>query len=89
MATGVIPSIADHPARRFFELGMLLSINTDDPQMFGNSLAEEYRMLELHHGFTHDEIRALILQGIESSWLSAGRKGQLTAEFVADPYWNG
>jgi aminodeoxyfutalosine deaminase len=79
------PSIGDHPARRFYELGMLLSINSDDPQMFGNSLAEEYRMLKAHHGFSHAEIRELILQGIESSWLPAARKERLAQEFVADP----
>jgi adenosine deaminase len=89
VATGVVPSIGDHPVRRYFELGMLLSINTDDPKMFGNSLAAEYQTLEAHLGFTHDEIRALILQGIESSWLSNGRKQQLVREFVTDPNWHG
>jgi adenosine deaminase len=89
VATGVVPSIGDHPARRYFELGMLLSINTDDPQMFGNSLAGEYRSLEACLDFTHDEIRALILQGVESSWLSSGRKQQLVQEFVSDPHWPG
>ena len=30
-------------------------------QMFGLSLAERYRMLAAHQGFSHDEIRGLIL----------------------------
>jgi aminodeoxyfutalosine deaminase len=84
-----MPSLDDHPARRFYELGMLLSINTDDPQRSGNSLADEYRTLEVHHDFTHGQILGLILQGIESSWLPALRKEQLTLEFVADPDWQG
>ncbi|MCA1552973.1 MAG: adenosine deaminase [Chloroflexi bacterium] len=85
--TSVIASIAQHPARHFFERGMLLSINTDDPKMFGNRLADEYRTLEEQLGFTRDEIRALILQGIESSWLTPDCKRQLAAEFRADPNW--
>ncbi len=85
--TGVIASIEQHPARRFFERGLLLSINTDDPKMFGNSLADEYRALEDRLDFTRDEIRALILQGIESSWLSPERKLQMANEFRADPNW--
>lgn len=89
VSTGVIATIHDHPVRRFFDLGMLLSINTDDPQMFGNSLADEYRMLAMHHGFSHAEIRALILQAIESSWLPLARKEQLARQFVADPDWQG
>jgi adenosine deaminase len=87
LRTGVIASIEQHPARRYFERGLLLSINTDDPQMFGNSLAGEYRVLVEHLGFTHDDIRALILQGVESSWLPPERKRQLTHTFTSDPAW--
>jgi len=85
--TGVIACIEQHPVRNYFERGMLLSINTDDPKMFGNSLADEYRALEARLGFTRDEIRALILQGIESAWLAPERKRQMAAEFRADPNW--
>ena len=72
--TGVVASIADHPARRYFDLGLRLSVNTDDPQMFGNSLADEYRALETQLGFSRDEIRALILQAVDTSWLPPARK---------------
>lgn len=84
-ATGVLSSIGVHPARRFCKHGLLLSINTDDSQMFGNSLAEEHRMPAMHHGFSHAEIRDLILQDTRSSWLPAARKEPLAPEFVADP----
>ncbi len=87
LRTGVIASIEQHPARRYFDRGLLLSINTDDPQMFGNSLAEEYRVLVEHLRFTQDEIRALILQGVESSWLSPDRKRHLKEAFTSDPAW--
>ncbi len=87
LRTGVISSIADHPARRYYDLGMLLSVNTDDPAMFGNSLAQEYRALEEQLGFTPDDIRALILSAIESAWLPAARKRALVAEFTTDPNW--
>lgn len=87
--TGVVPSFEQHPVRRYFERGLVLSINTDDPKMFNNSLAEEYRLLVERQGFMCDEIRALILQGIESSWLAPERKRQMVGEFRADPNWNG
>ena len=85
--TGVVASIEQHPVRRYFERGMLLSINTDDPKMFGNSLADEYRLLATRLGFSRDDIRSLILQGIESSWLPPERKAILSQEFRTDPVW--
>ena len=87
--TGVIPSLAHHPARRFFARGIIFSVNTDDPKMFGNSLAEEYQQLCETQGFTRDEIRALILNGIRSAWLPETRKQQLITEFQADAHWLG
>jgi aminodeoxyfutalosine deaminase len=64
-----------------------LSINTDDPKMFGNSLAEEYLALERQLGFARQDILRLIEQGIETSWLSEPRKrallGQFQGEFAA------
>jgi adenosine deaminase len=87
VGTGVVPSIRAHPIRRFAELGVHVTVNTDDPKMFGNSLAEEYALLETELGFTRDEIRALILQGIEATWLSEERKRCLTESFCRDAAW--
>jgi adenosine deaminase len=79
--TGVIPEAARHPARLYFERGIPLSINTDDPRMFGNSLAEEYLTLHRDLGFSRADIQRLIEQGIETSWLSEPRKRELLGQF--------
>ena len=86
--TGVVRSIDLHPVRRFFKEGLVVTINTDDPKMFGNSLAEEYRLLEKRLGFSRDEIRSLILSAIDASWLPNDRKRQLTEQFQMDESWN-
>ena len=86
--TGVVPSIARHPIRRYFERGLVVTVNSDDPKMFGNSLAQEYRCLEAELGFTRDEIRTLILQGIRAAWLPDEGKSRLTESFQLDPDWN-
>jgi adenosine deaminase len=85
--TGIVDSIETHPIRRFFELGIPVTVSTDDPAMFGNSLAEEYRQLETHLGFSRDEIRRVILQGIRSSWMPENRKKEMLEEFLGDPAW--
>ena len=65
-----------------------MSVNTDDPAMFGNSLAEEYEALAREQDFTRDEIRALILSGIATSWMSDEDKTRMTREFETDPEWD-
>jgi adenosine deaminase len=87
--TGVVSAIAEHPIRDYFERGLIVSVNTDDPKMFGTALAKEYELLEQECGFAKEEICRLILSGIESSWLSEDRKELLATSFEAEPSWKG
>ncbi|HQE93936.1 MAG TPA: adenosine deaminase [Anaerolineae bacterium] len=85
--TGVIPSLDEHPARRYFEHGILVTISTDDPKMFGNTLAEEYALLEQRLGFSRNDTRSLMLNSIDAAWLPETHKERLRAAFCADPAW--
>jgi adenosine deaminase len=84
LRTGVVNAIQEHPVRRYFERGIVVTINTDDPKMFGNSLAGEYRLLEQELGFSRDEIRSLILQSIRVSWLPEDEKRQMLETVLGD-----
>jgi adenosine deaminase len=74
LRTGVVSRIEDHPIRRYFERGMLVTVNTDDPKMFGNSLAMEYEAIESKLGFSKIEIGRLIENALHSSWMPEERK---------------
>ena len=89
LATGAVASLESHPVRRLFDEGVLVSVATDDPAMFGLSLAGEYEALQLRLGFSDDEIRRLILNAVESSWLADSGKAALRERIVADPAWSG
>jgi adenosine deaminase len=85
--TGVVKSIEAHPVKKFYDAGLLVTVNSDDPKMFGNSLAEEYQMLEEKLGFTREEVRELILNGIRASWMAESRKQTMIKSFVQDEDW--
>jgi adenosine deaminase len=85
--TAVVDSILRHPIRRFFERGILVTVNTDDPKMFGTSLAGELQCLHDALHFSQDELRRLILNGIDSSWLRSERKEELRYSFESDSNW--
>lgn len=84
--TGVVSSLASHPIRRYFDLGMNVCVNTDDPKMFNTSMVGEYRALVDTLNFAPHEIVALADNAINSSWASGARRVQLSEElhtFVA------
>jgi adenosine deaminase len=88
LRTGIIKSVEAHPLRQYFDVGIPVSLNTDDPLFFGNSLAMELESAQRAHRFSRDEIRRLMLTSIEATWLSAERKNRLAADFRRDPSWN-
>lgn len=75
--TGVIGTVAEHPARAYWQRGIPFSVNTDDPKLFHTSLAEEYSALHRELGFSEPDIHQVIEQGVASSWLPDARKREL------------
>lgn len=85
--TGVVARIEEHPIRQYFERGMWVTVNSDDPKMFNNSLAEEYQLLVERLGFSPAELRELLINTIRASWLPEARKQGLMREFETDSVW--
>ena len=77
VCTGAVVSLEAHPVRRFDELGLLVTINTDDPAMFGNALAYEYEQLCTHLGFSRADVCRLVLNAVSASWLDRDEKARL------------
>jgi aminodeoxyfutalosine deaminase len=74
--TGVCPSFAAHPLRRYFDEGLFVTINSDDPAFFGSALANEYLLAHSELGFSRDELRALAANSIRASFLPEAAKQQ-------------
>lgn len=85
--TGVVRAIASHPLRRYFDAGIPVSLNTDDPLFFGNSLVDELAAARQVHGFTRDDIRRVVVSALDASWLEPAAKAKLLAEFRAASVW--
>jgi aminodeoxyfutalosine deaminase len=59
LVTGVVAKLEDHPVRRLFDAGVPLTLNTDDPAMFGCTLTGEYVLAAAQFGFTREELEGL------------------------------
>ena len=84
LRTGAVKSLKEHPIRRFMEAGIKVSINTDDPPMFGTDMNTEYLMLHKELGFSAEELYQIGLDSIETSFIDETEKERLRQEFNAD-----
>ena len=83
LRTRVITAPELYPVDKFIKSSIAFSINTDDPKMFGNSLAEEYSLIE-SLGYARDEVAGFALGAIDTSWLAPDEKLSLKNEFATE-----
>ena len=86
LKTKSIINMNEHPVRKYFDNGLLLSINTDDPKMFNTSLKNEYLNLIENFNFSLNEIKAIMESGIKSAWCSNNKKETLLK--TLNKYWD-
>ncbi len=67
--TGVCASFAAHPLRKYFDRNLLVTLNSDDPALFGSDLANEFLLAHTEQDFTRDELRRLAANSIQASFL--------------------
>jgi aminodeoxyfutalosine deaminase len=75
--TSCCHELAAHPVRRYFDAGALITLNTDDPEMFQTTLVEEYQIAQDEFGFTDEELRQVARNSFLASWLPEERKKKL------------
>jgi adenosine deaminase len=71
-----VPTLAHHPIRPLFDAGVCVTVNTDDPLIFGNSLSEEYVVLHQHLGFTTAELKQIAANGFRVALLPEATKAE-------------
>lgn len=80
LRTGCCPSLPEHPARRYFDEGLMVTLNSDDPPFFGANLLDEYLLSHTQFEFTLEQLREIAANSIEASFLKPERKLALLGE---------
>lgn len=80
LRTGCCRSLASHPVRHYFERGLMITLNSDDPPMFGADLLDEYETVQREFEFSNEQMRELAANSVEASFLPPERKIKLLAE---------
>ena len=69
-----VSKLADHPIRAFFDRGLNVTVNTDDPILFSIELNKEYENVASSIGFSRDELMVLVSNSLMSTFLSDDAK---------------
>ncbi len=80
VSTGVLPRLEDHPLPLFLAGGVTVTLNSDDPAMFGTSLEREMILAAQTFGLTQDQLRGLMENAVRAAFLPDTDKGVLLRE---------
>jgi len=76
--------LSRHPIRAMVSCGLKVMVNSDDPPMFGTDLGREYVVMAEHMGFTPQDFKQFVLNGIDGSWLDESTKRRWRQEWVRE-----
>lgn len=77
----VYESFAEHPFRQLDQLGLLVTVNSDDPPLFNTSLCQEYGVLAAEFGYDKADLVRIARNAFGAAAAPVEVKQQLLHEF--------
>ncbi|WP_438853996.1 adenosine deaminase [Agromyces sp. M3QZ16-3] len=78
-----VDTMAEHPLPRMLELGLLVSVNSDDPAYFGGHLDANVDAVVAEFGLDDGALEQLARNSIDSAFLERGERARLHGEIDA------
>jgi aminodeoxyfutalosine deaminase len=82
VCTRQVASLREHPLPRMLAEGLLVTLNSDDPPMFGTTLSNEYLVAASVLGLSRAQLAELAANAVRGSFLDAEAKQPLLAEIA-------
>jgi aminodeoxyfutalosine deaminase len=80
VATHAVASLAEHPITAFRDAGVVITVNSDDPPMFGTTLNREYEIAADLLGLDEQGLAHLAKSAVSASFLDEAGKSRLVKE---------
>ena len=80
---GVVSSLQEHPLRRMLELGLAVTVNSDDPAYFGGYITENFLAAQRALDLTREQILTLARNSYAAAFVDKARRRQLEEELQA------
>ena len=82
--TSTVTDYASHPLRRFLELGLKGTINTDDPAISGIDIHHEYEVAAPAAGLNTEQIHQAQRNALQAAFLSDQDRKGLVRQYAQD-----
>jgi adenosine deaminase len=82
VATGAVPSMAEHPLPRLLDAGLAVTLCSDDPGMFASPVLGEYEVARSRFGMDDDALADLAAAGVRASFAPASLQAALLDEIA-------
>ena len=82
--THVVPSVAEHPFKRYLQQGVVVTLNTDGPLTDGITLTDEYFQAHAVLGLSADDLARVVLNTCESAFLPEFEKVALVSRVQSE-----
>jgi len=80
--TKAVKRMVDHPIRLFYDLGLRVTVNTDNRMVTNTTVSKEFLVIHEQLGFSLEEIKEVIIMGFKSAFLPYSLKRAMLAEVV-------
>jgi adenosine deaminase/aminodeoxyfutalosine deaminase len=81
LRTGCCATAQQHPLKTYYDLGLMVTLNTDDPAMFETNLSRDYQVAQETFGFSDQQLRELAMNSFRASFLPEERKREYLLKF--------
>ena len=79
--TNSVRTIEEHPLKKLFDLGVRVTINSDDPEVLETNLNNEYRIAHEVLGMSMDDIAACNRFAFDASFLDVAKKQRIWEKY--------
>jgi aminodeoxyfutalosine deaminase len=77
VCTGLVSRFEDHPLPKFLEEDLFVTLNSDDPGLFGTSLEREFVLAEKHFALSIEQLVRFSENAVRASFLVEESKSRL------------
>jgi len=77
---GLFKDMNSHPFPKFYEAGIKVSINSDDPPFMSTTLAQEYQRVQESYNYSDATMNAITKMAIESAFVDEKTRKELLAK---------
>ncbi len=76
---GLFKDMQHHPLPKFYEAGIKISINSDDPPFMSTNLAKEYQRVQDSYHYTDETMNKITTMAIQSAFIDEQTRQELLA----------